>query len=79
MITRILMRRRSGQKGEETAKPVEFCGNRRVLQEPSSCGCENRRILRERSSSANRRVLQEPLSLVSTENSVVRCAANECR
>ena len=30
------MKRRSGQKGGETEKPVEFCDNRRVLKEPSS-------------------------------------------
>ena len=41
------MRRRSGQKVDETAKRVEFCENRRVLQEPSSCGCENRRVFPE--------------------------------
>ena len=69
------MRRRSGQKGDETAKPIELCKNRRVLQEPSNYVCENRRVLREPSSSANRRVLQEPISLVTTENSVVEYAA----
>ena len=42
---------RSGQKGNGTTKPVEFCENRRVLQEPSSSGCENRRVLQEPSSS----------------------------
>ena len=55
-------RRRSGQKGDETAKPVEFCENLRVLQEPASSGCDIDRVLRDRS------------SLVS-ENSAVGCAA----
>ena len=46
------MRRRSGQKDDETAKPVESCKNRRVLQKPSSSVCENRRVLQNPSSSA---------------------------
>ena len=40
----IPMRRHSGQKGGETVKPVEFCKNRRVLQEPLSSGCEKRTL-----------------------------------
>ncbi|KAI0229981.1 hypothetical protein LSAT2_019614 [Lamellibrachia satsuma] len=72
------MRRRSGQKGDETAIPVESCKNRRVLQErPSPArtvkSCKNRRVLQEPLSSArtvesckNRRVLQEPSSPAGT-------------
>ena len=67
-----------------SAKTVEFCKTRRVLQEPSRSSartvefCKNRRVLQDPSSSArtvelckNRRVLQEPLSLVTTKNSAV--------
>ena len=46
------MRRRSGHNGDETAKYVESCANRRVLREPSSSVCENRRVLCEPSSPA---------------------------
>ena len=76
------MRRRSGQNGDETEKPVEYCKNRRVLSARTVEFCKNRRVLQEPSSSArtvefckNRRVLQEPLSLVTIENGVVECAA----
>ena len=69
------MRRRSGQKGDETAKPVEFCENRRVMQEPSSYArtvefCKNRRIPRDRFCDIGR-VLRDRSNLVTTENSVV--------
>ena len=61
------MGRRSGQKGDESANPLEFCENRRVLRVWSSSArtvefCENRRVL------------QESSCLVTTENSVVGCA-----
>ena len=47
---------------------IKFCENHRVLQEPSSSArtvefCENRCVLQDRS------------SLVTTENSLVGCAA----
>ena len=61
------MWRRSGQKGDETAKPVEFCKNRRVMEAILIEFCENCRVLLEPSNSArtvefceNRRVLREP-------------------
>ena len=78
------MRRRSGQKGGETAKPVEFCENRRVLAAILIELCENRRVLREPSSSGCDidRVLREPSSsarsissLITTEDGVVGCVA----
>ena len=46
------MRRRSGQKGDETAKPVESCKNRRVLSARTVESCKTRRVLQEPSSSA---------------------------
>ena len=59
-----VVRRRRGQKDDETAKAVEFCEKLRVLQKPSSFA--NRRILQEPPSSAKHRVLQEPSSSART-------------
>ena len=86
-----VMRRRSGQKGDETAKPVDICKNRRVLAARTVEFYKNRRVLaartvefllRELSSSTrtvefceNRGVLRDRSSLVTTEKSVVGCAA----
>ena len=55
-----ITRCRSGQKGDETAKPIKCCEYRRILQEPSSSArliefCENRQVL------------QDPSSLVTTK------------
>ena len=73
------MRRRSGQKGAETAKPtrtVEFCKNRRVLSARTVEFCKTSRVLQEPSSPAkpvefckNRRVLQNPSSSARTVGS----------
>ena len=63
------MRRRSGQKGDETAKCVESCKNRRVMSARTVEFCKTRRVLQNPPSSAitvesckTRRVLQEPSS-----------------
>ena len=56
---KLCMRRRSGQKGDEAAKPVESCANHRVLSARTVESCENRRVMFARTveSCANRRVL----------------------
>ena len=78
---KLCMRRRSGQKGDEAAKPVESCANHRVLSARTVESCENRRVLREPSSSvcANRRYLREPSSSVCENRRVLREPSSPAR